>query len=439
MPDDVFSALAAGGGGERAIRLLVRAQRSKHLLLLRTVVTRAARTGHSRASELAGAYDLLAGVQADRPSDVEPLLRHPTISAWAIRALRDLRSGGPVDHGYLTALAAAAALLARADCTVEVPLHDDYLFLPFLGRAHLTVTDPPETATVRSWPDSGEIVVGGTRMPIPADPRLDGDGWSGIRQLTVCEAGTTASFLLDDLDPYRLPGAQTAGRLDARAVGHWQRKLRDAWALLVTHHPETAEEIAAGVTLLVPLHALRGHRMSMTSRHSFGAVALSPPSHGWSFAVDLAHERQHAKLCALLDLVALIDDPGRTRWYAPWRDDPRPLGALLQGAYAHLGVAAFWRQQRHLDRGEETLRAHAEFARWRDETRKVVATLQACGALTRCGTRFVDGMAATLDVWREEPVPTAALQQGRTAATRHRATWQLRHGQIGEGEKLQHE
>ncbi len=435
VPDDVFAALAAGGGGARAMRLLVRAQRSKHLLLLRTVVATASRTGHPQAGELSGAYELLARAQADRPSNVDPLLRHPPVGAWAIRALRDLRRGAALDHGYLTALAAAAALLARVDCAVEVPLDGGRLFLPFLGRAHFTAKVPAGTATVRSRPEGGEIF-GRSRVPIPADPRLDGDGWSGLRRLNVRAKGTTTSFLLDDLDPYRFPGGRTASRIDTAGLGQWQRALCDAWTLLVAHHPETAEEIATGVTVLVPLRAPPGYEVSATSRHSFGAVALSQPAQGRSLATALAHERQHAKLSALLDLVPLIDEPGQTHWYAPWRDDPRPLGALLQGAYAHLGVTGFWRRQRNLERGETALQVHAEFARWREETREVVATLQASGALTRCGIRFIGGMAATLDTWRDEPVPTAAVQHARVAIARNRAAWQLRHGELGEGEKL---
>lgn len=421
------------------MRFFVRAQRSKHLLLLRMVVATASRTGHPRAAELASAYEVLAGAQANQPSEVEPLLRHPPVSAWAIRALRDLRSGAALDHGYLTALSAAAALLARADCRVEVPLDGGRLFLPFLGRAQLPVTDPPETATVHCRPEGGEILAAGARLPIPGNPRLDSDGWWGIRRLTVGAAGLATSFLLDDLDPYRFAGGRTAGRLNTDSLARWQRTLDDAWALLVAHHPQAAEEIAAGMTVLVPLRALPGHQVSATSRHSFGAVALSQPPHSRLFAAALAHERQHAKLSALLDLVPLLDDPGLTRWYAPWRDDPRPLGALLQGAYAHLGVAAFWRQQRHLERDEAALGAHAEFARWRDGTRKVVFTLQTSGALSQCGTRFVDGMAATLDAWRDEPVPAAALQQARTTATRHWTAWQLRHREIREDKKLHRE
>jgi len=39
----------------------------------------------------------------------------------------------------------------------------------------------------------------------------------------------------------------------------------------------------------------------------------------------MVHEFQHSKL------------------WAPWRTDPRPLGGLLQGVYAFLGVADTWR------------------------------------------------------------------------------------------------
>ena len=58
----------------------------------------------------------------------------------------------------------------------------------------------------------------------------------------------------------------------------------------------------------------------------------------------LVHECQHAKLNAVLDLIPL-SRPDQARYYAPWREDPRPLGGLLHGAYAYLGVSDFWRVQ----------------------------------------------------------------------------------------------
>lgn len=426
VPDHVFAALAAGGGGEDAIRLLVRGQQGKHRALLRKVITMAAEIGHPRAARLAGAYDLLARAQAERPAYVEPLLRHPPVGAWMARAWRDLRTGADIDYGYLTALAAVAALMAGSTCEVEIPLDGNALFLPFLGRADLSVDCPPSEATVRIGPGGAEIIAGGTCMPIPSSRRVDRDGWRGIRGLTVRCGQMTTSFLLDDLDPYRFPGADTTGRLDAVAVRHWQRALDKAWAVLVTHHRQTAEEIAAGLTVLVPLRARRGRHSSATSRLCFGAVGLSSPTHDHAVPAALAHERQHSKLGALLDLVALIDGTGGDCRYAPWRDDPRPLSARLQGAYAHLGVAGFWRQQRHVDAGAPAQHGHTEFARWRDDTREVVQALRASGALTPPGMQFVAGMAATLDGWQQDTVPATAIRAARAASDLHRASWQLR-------------
>ena len=432
MPDDVFAALATGTGGLCAVRLLSQAQRSKHLLLLRLIVVTATRIGHPQARELARAYDLLVAAQLRRPSDVDPVLCHPPVGAWAIRAWRNLRRGDALDCGYLAALAASAALLAGMESAIEVPLTNGAVFLPFLGRMDLAFGGVAETVVVRSWSHGGEILVPSVRVAIPLNRECDSDGWSGLRRLTVNFGESSTSFILDDLDPYRLPGAPTTGRLDAVDVGMWYRTLSDAWALLVVSHPETAEEVAAGVAVLVPLQAPSGHQVSATSRHSFGAVALSLPRHGRFFAVTLAHECQHLKLCALLDLVTLIDDPGERRWYAPWREDPRPLGALLQGAYAHVGVAAFWRKQRYVDRGIAALQAHAEFARWRDETQHVITTLQTSGALTSDGAFFVEGMAARLEMWAAEPVPAAAVQRARAAAAEHRMAWRRRHGRLRE-------
>lgn len=39
-----------------------------------------------------------------------------------------------------------------------------------------------------------------------------------------------------------------------------------------------------------------------------------------------------------------VPDDGQ-RFYAPWRDDARPVSGLLQGAYAYLGLSRFWRQR----------------------------------------------------------------------------------------------
>ena len=55
--------------------------------------------------------------------------------------------------------------------------------------------------------------------------------------------------------------------------------------------------------------------------------------------MTLTHELQHTKLNAVMYLFELLEPVAGERFYAPWRDDPRPLGGFLQGIYAFFGIA----------------------------------------------------------------------------------------------------
>ncbi|WP_017599902.1 HEXXH motif domain-containing protein, partial [Nocardiopsis lucentensis] len=185
---------------------------------------------------------------------------------------------------------------------------------------------------------------------------------------------------------------------------------REAWELLVTDHWTIAEEVADTVVALTPMIAPGGAHTSATARHAFGALGLSgPPGPVW-FALTFAHEVQHAKLMALLDLVPLtLPDDGSTH-YAPWRPDPRPVSGLLQGVYAHLGVAGFWRRHRLVARGEEARRAHADFAHWRSAAHGAARTVAGSGRLTPDGARFLAATERTLASWLEEEVPDGTAE-----------------------------
>ncbi|MBV9013125.1 MAG: hypothetical protein JO272_13950 [Pseudonocardiales bacterium] len=91
LPDDVFGALAAGDGGVRALAHLVAAQHSKQMLLLRGVVDAAEALGHPQAAPARRAYDLLAAIQEQGGDDVDTVLAHPAVGAWAWRTLRRAR------------------------------------------------------------------------------------------------------------------------------------------------------------------------------------------------------------------------------------------------------------------------------------------------------------------------------------------------------------
>ncbi|MFD0901114.1 HEXXH motif domain-containing protein [Actinomadura sediminis] len=409
IPEKTFLALAAGGGGEEALDLLRKAQYSKRLLLLRGVRDAAPR-------ETASAYDLLARIQETDPGAVETVLRYPTVGEWARRTLLVLtgREHGRANPAELAALAAAAAVRARRPCTIDVPSRDGAIVLPSLGRAFVR-TPAARVAVDRSGARIGDLA-------LPRDLHTDAPGWQAVRRLDD-------ELLLDDHDPDRMPGGTALpGRLTPSELAHWRTTLTDARRILRAHHEAVAEEISGALTVLTPLVPPAQGQSSATPKHAFGNIGLSTPPDALFFAVTLAHEVAHTKLTGLLDVVPLTRPDDGGRYYAPWRADPRPVSGLLQGAYAHLAIAAFWRTQRRHETGDSALRAHTDFARWRTATDLIVRTLAATGGLTPEGERFVGEMSNTLRPWLAEPVPSEALARAEQAAGAHLAAWRATHG-----------
>ncbi|HEV2371298.1 MAG TPA: HEXXH motif domain-containing protein [Streptosporangiaceae bacterium] len=325
--------------------------------------------------------------------------------------------------GGLRAIAAAAAIRAGISTEIEVPTVSGLAMLPSLGGA--AVDDG--VAVVRQGADGAEVLSAGSPIPVPGDPNQEAPGWFAVRQL---RAGSFTA-LIDDVDPFRMPAEPTvADRLRSADIDRWNTVLQEAWALLVTHHSDIARELAAAIRSVVPLAPPAHGQVSTSSAETFGAVALSKPPDARVFAVTLVHEVQHLKLSALLDIVRLVSPDDGRLFYAPWRDDPRPVGGLLQGAYAYVGVSRFWRKQRLLDRGDDALGAHAEFARWRAAALFVVETLEVSGGLTPAGMEFVQGMAHTLRGWQEEAVPKEAQQLADDDAQEHLARWQSANGPV---------
>lgn len=224
----------------------------------------------------------------------------------------------------------------------------------------------------------GEFVRGG---PVGEPVRLECDGlrWTP---------------LLDHAGPRRADyGRPVTGPLGAAGLDSWRGALAGAWEVLVRRHRPHAEAVAACVSVLVPLRpAPDGSAVSAAARRAYGAVAASLPAEPVLLALALVHEFLHVQLGALLDLVPLHHPNGAAVHHAPWRPDPRPVGALLQGAYAHLGVTGFWRAELAAGApGRE--RAEREYLRWRVHTGAALATLAASGELTTAGSAFVAEMA----------------------------------------------
>jgi HEXXH motif-containing protein len=197
--------------------------------------------------------------------------------------------------------------------------------------------------------------------------------------------------------------------------------------VLARDHPRTAAEVAWLIRTVVPLAGEEGSMQSMTTRQTFGSIGLTLPGDDVQAALTLAHEVQHAKLAALMDLVPLYTEPGLADYYAPWRPDPRPLASLLQGLYAHLEVARFWRHRRLAGDTAEAWQANVEFAKWRAACAEVASSVSSRPGLTSCGCTFVDGMISVLRAWQDDAIPAPVAAQADREIREHKLKWDARH------------
>ncbi|MFY1675192.1 HEXXH motif domain-containing protein [Plantactinospora sp. WMMB334] len=429
-----FTALGRGGGDRDAIEILVASQRSKRLVQLREVNRRARLLGGPAATSTERAFALLTTAENRRPEVTRRLLAHPYLDNWANTCLRRFDSGGG-DGGqprgaldYLTALATAAAALAGMRFEVELTNSGGTVVLPTLGAATGLGPGPVRIVGV-----PGRLVfVGSTRRVAVAPPfQQPSEDWAPRRLIQVGDGRHRYQLAIEDLDPYRdcyqwLP----ADRLTDQAAAGLGRRFRLAWKLLTRQFPDYAAGIRTALVSVVPLApAAEGTTRGATSFHAFGSVAVSSFSEPQSLALSLIHEFQHMKLVAINDLVNLHEaDPGG-HYLAPWRPDPRPLSALLQGTYAHLGVCDFWRRRRQSLTNPAALRsAHFEFALWRRLTLLAAENLLETSALTRLGVTFVKPMARELVAWGDEAVPTDIDRYAADAALAYIIRWRLTNG-----------
>jgi len=426
IPRDLFSALAAGGGGPEAIGVLAAAEHSKHHTLLRGVLAAAQRGDAGQARRARLGWEVLEQVDRHDQDAAAWVMSYPAVGAWAVRTLGALDPDGRVPEPASAGLAEVAAAAAiRSELDVEVPLRpvSGVVSLPSIGAARVAADE----AVLSSRDGQAEIRWAGGRVEIPSDTHRDAPGWLGLRSI---QDGDLA-IVIDDLHPFRMPAVTgLAPRLSAQEARDWQRSAEAGWHVLAVGHPSIAAEVAAAISVIVPLSRSAHGQVSSSSPEAFGAVAMSQPPDPDTCASTFTHEVQHLKLCAVLDIVGLTQPDDGRRYYAPWRADPRPVAGLLQGAYAYLGVTEFWRRQRQLATGAAQLRADGEFALWRAGTARVVDALLASDRLTPAGTDFVQGMLGTVSAWAAEPVSAQARAFAADAARSHLAQWELDHGPV---------
>ena len=438
--------LADGCTDRDAVTYLRAGQHSKNLMLLHAL-SKAAEDeapedngpqSRARAAFQAG-YRLLAQVQAERPDVVARVLSLPHIGGWAHDGLVRLGRGLTPDFGYLARVAAVAALRAGVRFELDIWAGDGQVRLPGLGGLRVK---GPGTATPGTATDAEAHTVGetpGSWIRLSSDgERLTTDSaiapeWTATPLIRAVANERPWEVLLETsdehLDRFSLRPAPV---YDAAHLLRWLQCIQSAWQVLARQRIWALDAIADTVAAIIPLAPHHeGEFISETTPAAFGAIATTWPPDPVMMAETLVHEYQHLKLGALLDMVPLLTPEGDgTLVYAPWRQDPRPAGGLLQGIYAHLAVARFWNAQRHLDGSpDDLLRAQVLYERWRPTVEATCDTLlKLDDCLTPEGVRFVRALQEQgRRLESGSPVPDRARDMAEEVALDHQLTWQLRH------------
>lgn len=422
MATDVFAALTGGNSDAAAVRRFSATERSWRLPGLYDLLTTLRDANHEPLNPVGEAWDLLVRAEALDPAATSDVLMYPQAGIWIAHMLR--RLGGVttdqsplwMDTGYLHELGAAAAIRSGADFAITVPVRAGTVVLPTLGSA---TVPGAETAQVRR---SGGDVTISTASGVLVRVGTGDPCW---RPAPVCSSetdGLRIEFLIDDVDPYRdLRGYSAPDPLGRDDLERWQGLLDEAWLLLVRQDRARAESVAAALTTVIPLPAAKPWRpLSASCDEAFGSIMVSMPENAEQLAATLVHETQHVKLGALLHLMTFVDDLGGPLVYAPWRDDPRPLSGILQGIYAFVGIAGFWRHRANR-------LAEYEFALWRLQLMRVLGELKADPRLTDAGRDLLSNLHVTVTGWAGEPVAADILGQARWAAADHHGQWRALH------------
>ncbi|MFD5124719.1 aKG-HExxH-type peptide beta-hydroxylase [Streptomyces sp. NPDC058385] len=440
--------LLATGEENHALVMRLRAQqRGARAMILGMLLRLADTVTTDRADEMPmvpEVRELLLRADGANSEAVATVLLHPSVGRWLSRALGALHTppGGPhtwsgtppADLRHLHSVAATAAIKARVAFALPLPVYEGFVFFPGLGAADFRAAGVA-AARVVATADSAVVSCGDTkvRLPSPSDPHPT--GWVPVNRLRTQAGQRHFEFVLEDMDPYReTDGPIPPRRLGPEDVTRWQRTTRGAGELLDDVAPRQAEALAAALIALTPQAEPNGGMMtSLSSSDAFGGTVLSTPPDAVELAVTLVHEFRHMKLNALLDSLDLYDNKGEAAqdklFYAPWRDDPRPLPGFFDGVFAYFGVVDFWHR---LARGsrDKRLRRRAQFqlVYWRTQTQDAYEVLCSSPHLTANGREFTATMGTNIaNGMFRTPVPDDVTALTMDAIYRHRTRWRLHH------------
>lgn len=433
--DHAAAELFTGYGTEAAVVRMTSDMLTIRLVLLRALITEV--TAHhpeiADAAGLSDAYRVLTELEGSHPGAVEALLAYPHTGVWLGRVLQRLRNASDdreptplwADCGYLGWLAAAAVVTNLPSGSMRVVVRNGEVMLPGVGMARVGSAGDYGHCML-NWGDGAIRIVADDSAPISvASPADESDpAWLPLRRLHG--GNGEPEVVLDDLDPFRDLPSGTAPRLTTDEFHTWRKDFAQAWHVLQRDFPGYLTPMRACLRLLTPLTARPvAATVGHTAFSGTGCVYTTAPKDSCEMAVSLIHEIQHSKLAMLADQVLIVDPDPTCRFYAPWRDDPRPILGLLHGIYAFFGVTDFWRVHRHAD-CHRSMRAHIEFERGRTQLATAMEQASGSGLLTESGEEFLSALTAGVRPWADEDVPAEARDAVAEILVAHRTSWQVR-------------
>ncbi|MBB5959529.1 HEXXH motif-containing protein [Saccharothrix tamanrassetensis] len=431
LPIEVFTEICAGPVAREAMDTLLRAENAERKQLLLAFVQEMHRNGRGEVplADFDQAWQLLLRVEDEAPELVADVIMFPAVGLWLRRAVERLshdfadNAANRAEIGVVHAVAAAAAVRAGLPFTIRVPVAHGVVSLPTVGRFDLPVTDAVDFVQVARTASGTTLSLAGSTLAT-----WDGDAFRAARRHRAAAAGVRLDVVFDDADPHRaFADAPTVpDPLTDAEFERWCHQLDDAWSVLVDWHPGYASELSAGLLSLVPL-TREGRLVGASSAAAFGAIALSEKPSADDLADALVHELQHSKLNAVLELVSLHEADERRHFYAPWREDPRPLNGVLHGIYAFASVVEFWHARRRHVPEHRAAEADFVFALRALQVRSAIEDVAGTARLNEWGRLFLATVSRRLAACEVDLTPAHRAGAVAGIVADHRAFWRVRH------------
>lgn len=341
-------------------------------------------------SALLGAW---LGALAEGSHLATEVLDDPFVGIWSegvVRGERELAELGAIERLL------SPGLPGDEPFEVEVDLaeRDGRLYLPRCGG---TLTLTGGTATIRARRGSLSVTGsdGGARFGDSAGTEGENVEWTPVHRIISTVDGCELAVVLSNDDPAAgAVGPSVTLTLTTEDRRRWGTMLDRAWELIVRRHPEHVAGVQVAAAVIVPQHSpdLNRH-VSSSSADGLGVIGISFTEDVPTLALGIVHETRHSLLSAAMTGVELHHPDETPRFYAGWRADARPVGALLQGACAFSAVTAFWRvEQAAAASGPVRRRFSLELEHWYRQTLVALDQLESSGLMTPAGDAFIAGM-----------------------------------------------